>query len=162
LDSVSKLFGRRELKVLHKVLWDDETILKIIQGLYNNGFGILVATNRRLVFVDKRILWGVRVEDFPYDKITSIQYETGILFGTVTIFASGNKAVITLVHKTQASAFADSVRAYIAEAGRPAAKAASPLSGPIEQLERLARLRELGHITEQEYVAQKKRLLGSH
>lgn len=162
LDGVSKLLGRRELKVLHEILWDDETILKIIQGHYNNGFGILVATIRRLVFVDKGMLWGLRVEDFPYDKITSIQYETGIVFGKVTIFASGNKAEITLVNKTQARTFADSVRAYIAEGGRSAAKPASQSSDPLERLERLARLRESGHITEQEYLAQKKRLLESH
>ncbi len=91
----------------------DEKVENIIQGFYNNGNGILVATNKRLIFVDKGLLFGLKVEDFPYDKITTIQYETGILFGKLTIFTSSNKAVIEQVVKSKVRVFGDWLRARI-------------------------------------------------
>ena len=90
LAGFESFLGRKEIKELPSILWEDEKVENIIQGTYNNGNGVLVATNIRLVFVDKGLLFGLKVEDFPYDKISSIQYETGILMGKLTIFTSGN------------------------------------------------------------------------
>src|SRR5438046_494754 len=45
--------GRREVKALPTILWEDERVENIIRGFYGTGSGILVATNKRLVFVDK-------------------------------------------------------------------------------------------------------------
>ena len=89
IDGVSKLLGRKEIKELPNILWEDEIVEKMVQGQYNTGIGILVATNKRLLFVDKGLIYGLHVEDFPYDKITSIQYKTGLLYGEIKIFASG-------------------------------------------------------------------------
>ena len=52
----------------------------------------LVATNKRLIFVDKGFVVGLKVEDFPYDKISSIQYETGILMGTASHLCIGQQS----------------------------------------------------------------------
>ena len=48
LDGMSQFLGRKEVKELPDILWDDENVEKIIQGTYNNGNGILVCTNKRL------------------------------------------------------------------------------------------------------------------
>ncbi|MEJ0106053.1 MAG: PH domain-containing protein [Bacteroidota bacterium] len=77
LDNISTFFGRKEINELPDILSATELVDNIIQGIYNDGQGILVSTGRRLVFVDKGLLYGIRVEDFPLDKITTIQYETG-------------------------------------------------------------------------------------
>ncbi|ETP70347.1 hypothetical protein G159_02120 [Planococcus glaciei CHR43] len=58
----------------------------------------------------------MKVEDFPYDKISSIQYATGIMFGNITIYTSGNKAEITQVDKAQTKNFAEPLRARISNA----------------------------------------------
>jgi Bacterial PH domain len=68
--------GRKEVKQLPTILWEDEKVENIIRGFYANGTGILVATNKRLVFVDKGLA-KLRVEDFPYDKITSTNTTLG-------------------------------------------------------------------------------------
>jgi Bacterial PH domain/Short C-terminal domain len=160
--------GRKEVKQLPSILWEDEAIESIIRGFYANGTGILIATNKRLVFVDKGIT-SLRVEDFPYDKITSIQYHLGIAGGTLTIFASGNKADIQHVPKDQCKAFGDFVRARTTgvtqhqSATPPASDVpASPLVGDmLDQLERLGRLKEQGVLTEDEFQAQKAKILRS-
>lgn len=166
LSSVSRLFGRREIKELPNILWDDEDLRDIVQGLYDNGQGILVATTRRLVFVNKGMVYGLKVEDFSYDRVTSIQYETKMMFGTITIFGSGNKAVVSQVTpKARAKSFAESVRALISETKEPAVAAppvapTAPGIDPIAQLEKLAELKDRGILTEEEFAAKKKQLLG--
>src|SRR6478672_8751933 len=91
MDGYSKWLGKKEFKALPDILWEDEQLEKAVQGWYESGTGLLVATNKRLIFIDKGMV-KLRVEDFPYDKMTSIQYETGWVQGEITIFASGNKA----------------------------------------------------------------------
>lgn len=159
LDGVSKFFGRREIKELPAILWQDEVVERIVQGLYNNGNGLLVGTNKRLIFVDKGV-FKLRVEDFPYDKLTSIQYETGLMFGEITIFASGNKAVIKNIEKKQVRNFAEGVRARISSGGNDKSEAAPASDDSIVQLERLAQLKAAGILTEEEFAAKKRQILG--
>lgn len=165
LGGFETFLGRKEIKELPSILQEDEKVENIIQGTYNNGNGILVATNRRLVFVDKGFLFGLKVEDFPYDKISSIQYETGILMGKLTIFTSGNKAIIDNVIKAKVRVFGDSVRAKIS-APKEVVSQSNPVivNQPIDiadQLERLAKLKEQGILNEEEFIQQKKKILGN-
>ncbi|WP_413768915.1 DUF2510 domain-containing protein [Rhodococcus pyridinivorans] len=60
---------------------------------------------------------GQTSEDFPLDRVNSIQWTTGWLAGSVTIFAGGNAAQIRLVVKEDGAAFADRVRTVIASSG---------------------------------------------
>ena len=160
LSDVSRLLGRKEIKELPNILWDDEEVQDVVQGFYSGGNGILVATDRRLVFVDKGMIYGFKVEDFPHDKISSLQYETGLMFGTITIFASGNKAVIANIQpKLQARVFAEGVRARISQPKADIAANAKQPSG-LDDLERLAALKEKGVITEEEFSAKKRQILG--
>ena len=162
LEGVEKLLGSREIKELPKILHEGEHIEGLVQGWYENGTGLLVSTNKRLLFVDKGLVAGVRVEDFPYDKISSIQYKTGLVFGEITIFASGNKAEIKQVEKSRTRAFAEYVRA---KAGAPSAPETAPTAPPpaaddtVSKLERLAELKAKGILTEEEFAQQKKKLL---
>ncbi|HYG59125.1 MAG TPA: PH domain-containing protein [Symbiobacteriaceae bacterium] len=162
-------FSKAEIKELPNILWEDELPERIIAGYYAKGNGILVATNKRLVFIDKGLMWGLRVEDFPYDKISTIEYNTGMLLGDLTIYTSGNRAKIEHVDKTQVREFGEYVRARITSAmahkSAAAAPAASPPAPPaggdvMAQLERLAQLRTQGLIDETEFKAAKARLLG--
>ena len=171
LDGVATLLGRREINDLPNILWDDEQVRGALQGLYGGGQGLLVATDRRMVFVDKKLIGNrVKVEDFPYDSVSSIQYELKMLFATVTIFASGNKAEIEQVMpKALARSFCGAVRALISgeddrQADREGASAhADPKRSGVEQmadaLERLADLRDRGLLSDEEFAEQKRSLL---
>lgn len=161
LDGASKFLGRKEIKELPNILWQDELVEKIVQGRYNSNFGVLVATNKRLIFVDKKLI-GVRVEDFPYDKLTSIQYETGIVFGKISIFTSGNRANIEkIAPKDQVRNFAEYVRARItSHSDHASAKAHSKQNTGLHELEKLADLKEKGIITAKEFQDKKKQILG--
>jgi len=164
LSGTEKFFGRREIKELPKILWEDELPERVVQGLYNNSNGILVATNKRLIFIDKGI-FSLKVEDFPYDKMSSIQYRVGLLWGEIIIFTSGNKAEIKQVLKGSVRDFADYVRARITSPIQHASVPVGQVSQSntedvVTQLEKLAKLKEQGILTEEEFQAKKKQLLG--
>jgi hypothetical protein len=169
LDTASAVLARKEIRELPNILWEGEAIRGAAQGVYNSHIGILVATDRRLIFVDKGMI-SLKVEDFPYDKVSSIQYQTGWIFGDITIFASGNRAQIKQIPKDAARAFAETVRNMIS-GGAPAPQA-PPQSAPapqaagagddfMEKLEKLARLKEQGILTDEEFAEQKAKVLAA-
>ena len=161
LDGVSRWSGSKELKELPQILWEDEEVENIVQGIYASRNGIAVSTDRRLIFLDKGLMYGLRVEDFAYDKITSIQYQTGLVFGEITIFASGNRAEIKQIPKDQVRPFAENVRARLSsnKAQLSQAKPEIKTQDLVSQLERLAQLRASGVLTEEEFQVQKARIL---
>lgn len=166
LDNCSKLASFREIRELPNILGEGEKIEKMIQGNYgeSSSIGVLVATNRRLVVVDKGLIYGVRVEDFSYDRISPMEYRTGLVMGKIIMYAAGNKAEIQYCDKEHVQSFVEHARARTTGVTK-SASAPNPQSEPpqpdfISQLERLGKLRDRGVLTEEEFQAQKRRLLG--
>jgi|688.fasta_scaffold85934_3 hypothetical protein len=167
IQGLHRLLVRKEIKELPDILWDNEQIENIIVGVYNNSNGVLVATGKRLIFIDKG-LFSLKVEDFPYDKISSIQYEVGWMLGKLTIFSSGNKAVIEKISTGQTKTFAEWLRARISSDTKNNISASQQLQSQkyqedgdvISKLEKLAKLKKQGILTQDEFETQKSKLLG--
>ena len=117
-----------------------------------------MSTNRRLVFIDKGMIYGLKVEDFPLDKISSIQYETGLVLGKVKIHTSGNIASIDNVEKASSRIFAEFVRDKLSKPNEPIVQN-SQEPNILEQLEKLGKLKDSGILTEAEFSEQKAKLL---
>jgi len=158
-------FAGKELKVLAEILKTDEYLHTLTKGQYNNSVGLLCTTSMRILFIDKG-LFSLKVEEFPLKSVSSISFESGMIFGTVKIFASGNNGEIKNAPKGDAKMFVDITRKVLDERDRPKAKEAaenqptSPSIDIYEQIEKLALLRQKGLITEQEFQAKKIQLLG--
>ena len=127
----------------------------------------MVSTDRRLVFVDKKLIGNrVKVEDFPYDKITSIQYETKVMSANVTIYASGNKAEMQIFDKKQTRQFCESVRAMISGKEPEGPKQSTPeptaprgYGDVLDTLERLGKLHDSGVLNDDEFESEKQKVL---
>ncbi|HEX2022516.1 MAG TPA: PH domain-containing protein, partial [Candidatus Thermoplasmatota archaeon] len=87
----SRMLVKRELRALPHVLFPDEEIATMAAGAYEGKSGLLVATTKRVLFLDVGI-GRERVEEFPYERIQGVEVETGLLGGKLTVFASGNRA----------------------------------------------------------------------
>jgi len=148
-----------EAKALLEVLGPDEIPERAVKGLLGRGSGLLIATDRRAIFVDKGLI-GLRVEEFPYQKISSIQYKTGMMLGEIIIHTAGNEAIIENVDKKVTRDFGEWLRTRITRATSTPAPAAPVSNDPMAQLEQLGKLREAGVVTEEEFAAKKKQLLG--
>ena len=163
----SKLGAKRELRALPEHLWEGETVERLSSGTYGNGVGIVVVTDRRMLFLkDGRM--SKTSEDFPFDKISSIQWSTGMLVGTITVFVSGNKAEIKGVGKVDGKGIVDHVRNKVSNKqsveqqdpliAAPVAQAAPP-EDILGTLKSLGELRDAGVVTPDEFEAKKAELL---
>lgn len=122
-DRISTRMGAgREFKKLESYLWEGEVVDSVCVGQYGRGTGLLVLTNSRLLFLVDGMT-GSTFEDFPLSKITSVQWSSGFVQGTLTVYASGNKAEINNVAKPDGPPLADKVRAILAGHTAPVASA---------------------------------------
>lgn len=163
---LSSAFGaKREIQKLPEVLWEGETVEMLATGVYGKGNGLVAMTNQRLVFLKHGIM-SQQVEDFPYNRISSVQWSGGMLMGTIIVFASNNKAEIKQVPKDQGKALADALRARLAGSvpsapAPPAAPAPSAGRDIASRLATLDQLRATGAITDEEYRDRRTKILDS-
>lgn len=101
------VWGRKELEELPNILSSEEKIKGIISGDYNNNSGILVTTSTRILFIHKHFFYGLKIEDFRLDKITTIKYERGIVFASINIIANGNVTQIKNINKIKGKSFTE-------------------------------------------------------
>jgi hypothetical protein len=168
----TRLGAGREMKRLTNHLWESESVHLMAAGRYGGGTGLVVLTDRRLLFVMDGMTRQT-IEDFPLDKVSSVQWSSGMVMGSLTIFASGNKADIDQMNKKDGKQIADAVRARLARSTPAARPSAPPLhQAPLqpaaptantpdvyEQLRKLGELRDLGVVTPEEFEQKKRDLL---
>jgi hypothetical protein len=155
----TKIGGGKEVKRLVGHLWEDEHVERMTTGSYGAGTGLLVLTDRRLLFVKEGMT--KKTEDFPLEKVSSVQWSSGLATGTITVFASGNKAEIKSVNKTDGKEMTDHVRHHLsAPKAAPAAAVQQDTGADIPgQIQKLAELRDSGVLTTEEFEAKKAELL---
>lgn len=76
---------RAELRELEHILHNDEEIAAFATGRYFGGLAILVATDHRLILVDKKPMF-LSVEDIRYDMISEINYSARLINSHITVF----------------------------------------------------------------------------
>jgi len=74
-----------EVREMEKILMDDEIIIALACGRYFGSFALLVATDQRLLLIDKRTFF-MTIEDTRYDMISEIDYNSQVYNATVTVF----------------------------------------------------------------------------
>lgn len=78
------VWGSTEVAELPGLLMDGEQIAQAVNGYYEGGFGLLVATNLRVLIIDKKP-FTMNVEDLRYDMITEVNYGARIITATMHI-----------------------------------------------------------------------------
>lgn len=158
-----------EIKELPSLLHPDEILLGLLEGqlkrIHNrdfNGLGLVIATNKRLIFFRKSILGTVTKEEMPVNKISSASFRKGLLSSSIAITTSNNDSVVDHCDKTVAKKFIDVVQNLISnldsQATRPLQVQAAP-ENSLDKLEKLFDLKQKGILTEAEYLTQKEKIL---
>ena len=75
---------RPEIKELPKILFDGEQLKHILVGMYEGGFALLCATDKRVLLIDKKPFY-LTLEDIRYDMISDVQYNHRLLDATVRL-----------------------------------------------------------------------------
>ncbi len=80
----NRVWGKPEVKELVNILTDDEHIIQAANGRYQGGFALIVATNHRLLLIDKK-LWFMSIEDVRFDMITELDFAARVLDATISV-----------------------------------------------------------------------------
>ncbi len=80
-------WGRAEANELSGIILPDEKIYEAVNGMYDGGFALLVATDVRLLLVDKKPLNFLTVEDMRFEMINEIDYSHRLMGARISISA---------------------------------------------------------------------------
>jgi hypothetical protein len=144
-----------------------EEVLEAVQGTYEVKImgsdsyrsGILLATDRRVVFYAKK-LTGFDLESFPYQNISSIEMGKKLTGHHLTFFASGNRVSMKHINDLKRlDGFLEIVRGRMNGGAQPIS--VPTFDGPdvVDQIKRLGELRDSGVLTELEFEEKKADLL---
>ena len=88
------LWGKAEIRELQHILVPNERIMHCVKGRYEGGFAVLVATDRRLLLIDKKPFF-LTLEDVRYDMISEIDYSHRLLEASVKLRTSSKALYFT-------------------------------------------------------------------
>ena len=77
-------FGRSELRELKNILVPGESICDAANGVYSGGFAMIVATDLRLLIVDKKP-FKLNIEDLRYQMISETGFQSMLFDALLTI-----------------------------------------------------------------------------
>ena len=89
-----KMWGRSEVKELCEILLPGETIAMAINGQYEAGFAMLVATDFRVLLIDKKPKY-LTLKDIRFDMITELDFSNRMLNSTILIFTPNRELRFT-------------------------------------------------------------------
>ena len=161
--------------MLHTLLEAGENIMVLLGGSFGPDLGqaqpgrtlhmgIAVATDRRVLMVDKGVFGSTEVAEMHYQSIESITYSTGMLRAGLRITGRGTASFrIENVEKPEVKPFVDYVRSQVvAEQTRTVQVESSRSASAVDELEKLAGLLERGYLTQEEFDIKKKQLLAEY
>ncbi len=78
-------FNNAEIRELPNIILDGENIYECVNGFYEGGFALLVATDIRVLLVDKKPMGFLNVDDLRFDMISDIDYSHRVFGAQISI-----------------------------------------------------------------------------
>jgi hypothetical protein len=159
-------FTKKEFLHFPQIAMPNETPSAISSGSMDGKTWLIILTNYRVIFLDKGMFFGLKQIALDLSHISSVGGETKIIYGEITIAADGHTYTVENVSKKGVVPFTNMVKQAIEalkqskEQSTNTQQPAANNNDPFEQLERLASLKEKDIITEEEFQAQKAKILG--
>lgn len=100
LGAHNMLWCRAELRELPKILFRGEQIEHIVTGRYEGGFALLVATNNRVLLIDKKPFY-LTLEDVRYDMISDVLFYHRLIDATVRLGNMNKTIVFTAYNRSK-------------------------------------------------------------
>lgn len=156
-------FGtKKEIKELPSILTNGETILGLTSGFLNGNTWLIIMTPKRVLFLDKGMIYGLKQVEILVEKINSIEFKTGLIFGEINVWDGSSKMIIKNILKANVKPFAESInKAIDLYRTRDHSSGSSQSANIADELKKFAELKSQGILTEAEFEAQKKKLLAT-
>jgi hypothetical protein len=155
-------FGtKKEIRELPKILTPGETIRGLGSGMMDGNTWLITVTDRRIILLDKGLVYGLKQLDIPIHKIKSVTHKTGLMFGALLIDSGAQIKTMDNMRKADAPRLAGLITEIMHEGHQPTPTAQQVPNGDgtLDKLERLAALKEKGLLTDEEFAAGKQKIL---
>ena len=117
IDRLTRLVVGGEIKRLPDVLRPGEELLQVVSAIVPGGWGLLVATGDRVLWVDKGLV-SFRADTMEYNRITSVVMHTGLVGGTIQFNMYGHNRLFSFVRpKSEVFPFGNLVLEMLEQAG---------------------------------------------
>lgn len=166
LTGFETFLGRKEIKYIPEVLMEGEEVEALVQGTMEDKNGILFVSNKRLIFLDRGLMYGTKLHTYLLSQVGGIEFSSGLIFSKIKIHSSGKpETTIDHVVKDQGKRFVDYVNKKLVEIS----DAKNTLSPPVfinqnsvsDELAKLASLKTSGVLTDEEFANAKAKLLSN-
>lgn len=127
-------WGRTEVNELHNIILSDEEIYECVNGIYDGGFALLVATDVRVLLVDKKPLNYLTVEDLRFDMINELDYNHRLLGAYISISAGNKNLKFTSINQPRLRKLIGHVQSCMADVKK---KQTSHQEGQVQHLEQI-------------------------
>ena len=152
--------ARRAIEVLVEDLEPGEQVLRLAAGYTRTSgvqqSGILALTNRRIQFIHAGLILSQKVS-VPLDTVTGVAVSKGAFYSSIKTTGAQSNVVVERVGRSDAEDFASELRSLLTN--RSQASTRAPAQSAVDELERLAALRDRGVLTDLEFEAQKAKIL---
>ena len=106
---------KKEVKELPNILSDDEIITYATSGVYDGHTWLVISTNKRIIFLDKGMFFGVNQIEIPLSKVNSIKYRKRFFLGEIEIWDGASMIKVTNILKKTLVPFVNAVNDSIEE-----------------------------------------------
>ncbi|WP_288479287.1 PH domain-containing protein [uncultured Clostridium sp.] len=162
MEEVKTWGTNKEINELPNVLGDNEELIYITSGLYDDNTWLIALTDKRILFLDKGLIYGLKQKDITLDKVNSVEYETGIIFSRIKIWNGAEYIIIDKVlnkyAKIMVSHITEELELYKNRMLRTRIVEETN-EDRINQLAKLGKLRDAGVLTQEEFEEAKGKIL---
>lgn len=163
---VTDTFGtKKEINHLPEIIADNEVIKYATSGFYEGNTILIVVTDKRIIFLDKGIIYGTTKTEIPLDKVNSVSYKKGMILARLKMY---NGAAPIEVENIQNNTI-EKLTAIINECLLAYNESNISQNGIIQlpptsiadELKKFKELLDLGVINQEEFENQKSKLLNN-
>lgn len=154
-------FGtKKEILHLREILTENEEVFAATSGMMNGKTWLITCTSKRIIFIDKGMIYGVEHSEVMIEKVNAISFKNGMVLGEIYVEDGASTRVIKNVPKYSTKPFVDAVHKamdLLNDENKISIQEKS--ESPAEQLLKFKQLLDVGAITQEEFERQKSKLL---
>lgn len=162
-------FNNKELKSLSNILeYKDGEVIKYAASGFkeenNESRTVLIlCTNRRVLFLNKNMFFGGDSTDIPLNMVNSVQLTTHLVTAEITIVNGANSTTLKSLSKLSAPILAKTIKNESLKFQQRLLHPQENVGNSIDSADEIRKFKKLaddGIITQEEFEAKKKQLLG--
>lgn len=111
----ANILTKAETRCLPTIIYPGETIRAFVYGSHPAGFGMMVATDRRLLYVNKAF-FDTKVDEVLYVSVAAVEYDLGIRYGKLKIYTRAKDFEFKFINKRYLRPFVTFVNEQVAVA----------------------------------------------